>query len=570
MNFARLDRLLLPACCLAAALSTACTAELLSQNREDDHCDNCESDGGDDPNDGDDGNDDGAQPPGVLGVGYTTRYPRLSHAQWENTVRDLLRWNEAPQLAGTFSLDPDSSSFDNYSAHTVSANLWNDYQRAAEEVARETLANPDLLERIRPAATADEAFIREFGGRAFRRPLTDQEFTTYQDLYALAATLFPGVAPEESGTELLLRAFLQSPHFLYRVETSTFADGERIWLSDFEVASRLSYALWNTMPSDELLDAAAAGQLASAEGVKSWTEKMLGDPRATQPMVSFHEQLFHIESYGTVAKNETLFPSFTAELAPVLREEASRFFQEITIEKDGGIAALFTTPTTYVNEITAEFYGVSGDFSEALTRVELNPGQRAGILTQIGFLSRYGSQTQSDPILRGVHLSLELLCSELPPPPNGIPPLPAILEGQTNRARVEQSTSVAPCSTCHETFINPLGFAFENYDAIGQWRDTDNGQPVDAADTFQIDGKEVAYSNAVELSSVLAESTDLHACYTKKWLEYALGRPPAQEEKETLAALAESSKSSPSLRGLLSSLTALDTFRARPPEMSAP
>jgi Protein of unknown function (DUF1588)/Protein of unknown function (DUF1592)/Protein of unknown function (DUF1585) len=324
------------------------------------------------------------------------------------------------------------------------------------------------------------------------------------------------------------------------------------------------------MPSDELLAAAAAGELQNEEGVRTWTVKMLDDPRAVRPMVSFHEQLFHIESYGTITKNETLFPTFTADLAPVLREEASLFFEEITIENDGGIAALFTTPTTYVNEVTAPFYGLSGEFGEALTRAELDPQKRAGILTQVGFLSRYGSQTQSDPILRGVHLSLELLCSNLPPPPNGIPPLPPILEGQTNRGRVEQSTSVQPCATCHNNFINPLGFAFENYDAIGQWRDTDNGQPVDATDTFLIDGEEVAYANAVELSSILAQSTMLHACYTKKWLEYVLGRPPASEEKETLASLAESSKSSASLRSLLSTLTALDTFRARPPEMSSP
>src|SRR5690606_9828143 len=131
--------------------------------------------------------------------------------------------------------------------------------------------------------------------------------------------------------------FLQSPHFLYRVETSTVASGERIWLNGYEVATRLSYALWNTMPSDELLRGAAAGELANEEGLRMWTTKMLADPRAAAPIVSFHEQLFHIESYGTIAKNQTLFPTFTGELAPVLREEASRFFQEITIEKDGGI-----------------------------------------------------------------------------------------------------------------------------------------------------------------------------------------------------------------------------------------
>lgn len=566
MNFARFYRPLRLACLAALTLSCACTANLLSPDSREEQCDDCEN--GDIPDTDDVG--DTATPPGVLGVGWSTRYPRLSHAQWENTVRDLFRLETTLGLAATFALDPDASAFDTYSARTVSANLWNDYQRAAEEIARETIANPELLQRIRPASADSENFIREFGQRAFRRPLNEDEFESYRRLFAQAGTLFPDSTPEESGVELVIRAFLQSPHFLYRVEASTQADGERIWLNDFEVASRLSYALWNTMPSDELLQAAAAGELASEQGVSAWTAKMLNDPRAVAPLVSFHEQFFHTESYGTVAKNETLFPSFTPELAPVLQEEASRFFEEIIVKNDGGISALLTTPTTYVNNVTATFYGLSGTFDEALTRVDLDPSQRAGILTHVGFLSRYGSQTQSDPILRGVHMSLELLCSDLPPPPNGIPPLPAILEGQTNRARVEQSTSVQPCATCHETFINPLGFAFENYDAIGKWRDTDNGQAVDASDTYSIDGTDVAYANAVELSSILADSQVLHACYAKKWLEYVLGRPPADEEKETLIEVAETSKNSPSLRALLSSLTTLDTFRARPPEMSSP
>jgi hypothetical protein len=123
---------------------------------------------------------------------------------------------------------------------------------------------------------------------------------------------------------------------------------------------------------------------------------------------------------------------------------------------------------------------------------------------------------------------------------------------------------VAPCNTCHETFINPLGFAFEHYDAVGQWRDTDNGQPVDAADTFTIDGAMVSYNGGVELSQLLAQSTAVHRCYARNWLEYVMGRPPTIEEDGTLDALAQVSAGQTSLKELLANITVLETFRARP------
>lgn len=510
--------------------------------------------------------DNGDDPPGVEGIGWTTRYPRLSHRQWENSVRDLLRWDAAPGLAASFALDPDSASFDTFVTRTVSANLWNDYQRGAEEVAVETARNGALLDRIRATSgpTEPTAFVREFGRRAFRRPLSDAEISSYVALFGQGATLFEESDTFANGVELVLRAMLQSPHFLYRVESSTAVDGDRVWLSGHEMASRLSYALWNTMPSDELLAAADAGGLSTEAGVTEWTRKMLADPRAEATLVSFHEQFFHVSAFGTIAKNPTLFPTFTLDLEPVLQEESRLFFREVSVLGDGGIADLVTRPVTFVNQATAPFYGVAGTFGADLVRADLDPSQRAGILTHLGFLSRYASQAQSDPILRGVHVSLDFLCTTLEPPPNGVPPLPPIGEGQTNRERVDVSTSVEPCSSCHETFINPLGFAFENYDAIGQWRDTDNGKTVDASATYVLDGEPVSYRNAVELAGKLATSNDLHECYSLKWLEYVLGRRPSVEEAQSLADIAKLSKETPSLRDMIAGITQLDTFRARP------
>jgi hypothetical protein len=452
---------------------------------------------------------------------------------------------------------------------TVSANLWLDYQRAAETIAAQVASDPAKLGRaVSAAALADaRTFVTELGSRAYRRPLTDAEITSHVALFQQAPTVFEGGDAFARGAELVMRALLQSPHFLYRVESSTTVTDHKVWLSGYEVASRLSYALWNSLPSTELLAAAQSGELATVEGVTKWTKSMLGDARAKGALVGFHTQLFDVANYGTIAKNATRFPTFTAALAPTLRDEARLFFEEIAVTRGGSVAALLTTPVAFVNATTAPFYGLAaGSYGATLAKADLDPARRAGVLTQVGFLSKYGSQSQSDPILRGVHISLDMLCSALPAPPNNIPPLPEQLPDQTNRQRVEALTGVSPCKACHETFINPLGFAFENYDAIGQWRDTDNNQPINTAATFELDGVKVSYDGAVQLSQLLAKSPSVHRCYSEHWLEYAMGRRPADEEEGVLDNLATASLQSDSIGNLLSSITALETFRARPEE----
>lgn len=562
--------------------SVACTGNLIGNGS--DACESCGvgasggsrpngTSGGSGPN-GASGNGSGGtsptdNPPGVEGIGWSTRYPRLSHQQWENTVRDLLALDALPGLSSTFALDPDSARFDTFAARTVSSNLWLDYQRGAEVVAAAVARDPAKLAKVvsQSALGNAEAFVTELGQRAFRRPLSAQEIDAHAALFAQAATLFSGGNAAVNGAELVIRAFLQSPHFLYRVESSTESKDKKIWLSGYEVASRLSYGLWNTMPSAELFAAAKAGELATPEGVTQWTQTMLKDARAKGPLVSFHDQLFNVVNYGSIAKNKTLFPTFTEDLAPVLQDEARRFFEEIVVTRGASVAGLLTTPVTFVNDRTAAFYGLSASYGNTLTRVDLDPAKRAGILTQLGFLSKYGSQAQSDPILRGVHISLDILCSALPAPPNDIPALPALLDGQTNRQRVDMLTSVQPCAACHQTFINPLGFALESYDAIGQWRDTDNGQPVNTAASFVLDGQSVNFDGPVELSRALAQSPSVHRCYSKNWLEYVMGRKPAEEESGVLDNVATASVKADSMSGLLSNITTLDTFRARPEEV---
>jgi hypothetical protein len=223
---------------------------------------------------------------------------------------------------------------------------------------------------------------------------------------------------------------------------------------------------------------------------------------------------------------------------------------------------------TFVNSRTAPFYGLTGSFSGAMQRVDLDPQRRAGILTQLGFLAKNGGLVQSDPIHRGVHINLNILCVKITAP-NNIPPLPEQTPDQTNRERVEAHTK--ECGRgCHDTRINPIGFAFEHYDAIGAWRDVDNNKPVNSSSTYtMLDGSTLSFNNAVELAQKLAQSRQVHECYASNWLEYALGRRlVADAEKQSVKIVADASSSGISAKDLLAKITTLDAFRARPVEVA--
>jgi hypothetical protein len=244
------------------------------------------------------------------------------------------------------------------------------------------------------------------------------------------------------------------------------------------------------------------------------------------------------------------------------------FFDDVT-KNSGGIRDVLTKPFTFVNNRTAGFYGLNnGSFTPAMQRVDLDPQRRAGILTQLGFLAKNGGLVQSDPIHRGVLINLNVLCEKIVAPPN-LPPLPELQPSQTNRQRVHNHTNTCGAG-CHDTRINPIGFAFENYDAIGAWRNTDNGQPVDASATYRLDGQTLTYSNGIELARKLAESRRVHDCYATNWLEYALGRKPITAEAESIKIISNASLGGAGAKALLARIATLDTFRARPVEVAAP
>ena len=279
--------------------------------------------------------------------------------------------------------------------------------------------------------------------------------------------LVPGIDAFAAGAQVVLEAVLQSPHFLYRTELTT-GQG-RVRLGDYEIAAKLSYALAGTMPDDDLFDAAAKGGLRNHDQISAQAERLLG--KAGEPGVTFHEEFLNLRGLvGEIDKDAAKFPEFKPAWRDSIARESALFLGEI-FNSGKGLTELLTAPFTFVDANVAPLYGVKAPAGADFARVDLDPKQRAGLLTQTAFLARSGT-TESDPILRGAFLNHTLLCLDLEPPPGVtemVPDPPA--SARTNRERVTAVTSATQCAACHAAFINPAGFAFENYDALGQLPD---------------------------------------------------------------------------------------------------
>jgi Protein of unknown function (DUF1592)/Protein of unknown function (DUF1588)/Protein of unknown function (DUF1587)/Protein of unknown function (DUF1595)/Protein of unknown function (DUF1585) len=502
----------------------------------------------------------------------TTRLPRLTHAQYDNTVRDLFGLDAAPSSA--FLNDPTFDGFDNSAEGlVVSDRLGRDYRRAAEQLAAQIVADSQaygqLVTCTPSVSTCASDVVTALLRRTFRRPATSQEVDRYVALHAQGAELLASGDAFKDGVQLVLEAALQSPNFLYRTELSRdVGDDGYVSLTDHEVASRLSYALWNTMPDTTLADAADAGELRSPAQVATQARRMLGDPKAKATVADFHRQWLDLASYEDLLRDETEYPLFSADLAKPMQDEALAFVDHVTFEMNEGLHTLLTAPFTFVNAQTAPLYGLTGDFGDELERVELDPTQRGGLLTQVGFLASHAFISTSSPIHRGVFVHRRVLCSELPDPPGNanlkLPPITGDIK--TTRQQVEVHTSAKECQVCHG-IINPTGFAFEHYDAVGQYRTTDHGETVDATGELTIDGETVTYKNAMEFTEAVADSDAARGCYATQWLRYVYGRSERAVDDCTVESLTTAMRDGAySTQDMLTDLVQTRAFLQRAPE----
>ncbi len=475
-----------------------------------------------------------------------TRLARLTHGQFLHTVQDL--FGIADSLDLTFAPDAlNGFSFDTSSDFRVDARLGPQYRAIAERLGDLAATDPAVFARIVPcdpatAGCADQ-FLTSFGERAFRRPLSSEELATFRQLFDLAAELVQSGDAFRDGVRLSVEGLLQSPQFLYRTEVSLGADAAgRIKLSDWEVASRLSYLLYDSMPDAQLFEAARAGQLRTPEQIEAAARRMLEQPRVLDKLVSFHEQAWQFGRFSRISPDTATFPGLPSGFVARVRASAEAFVEEV-VASGGGLEELLTAPYAFADEGLAPLYGMAAPAGGGLARIEFPAGQRQGLLMQVGYLASNAYSIRTDPIHRGLFVLRDLLCRKIPDPPPGASttPLPETDEPiDTTRQEISVLTGQSFCPTCHSQ-INPPGFAFEGFDAIGQARTTENGVPVDTAASMVLDGREVSFAGPVELVDLLARSEEAHRCYAGRWIEFAFGRPLALEDTSTWDAMASRS-----------------------------
>ena len=518
-----------------------------------------------------------SSPPAAVLVA-TPRVARLSRQQWSNAVRDLLKMSDISDIDNMVTGDA-LMGFDNeadslFVTEQLRAQLFDASEKLADKVTGDATALGRLVPANAPTDTAGKgkAFITAFGQRAFRRPLTDAEVTTHVGLFNQASTLYPGVDAFKAGASLVIQAMLQSPYFLYRTELGTATAGAtRVPLNDWEVGAKLALAITNTIPDDALLAAAAAKQLHDATGVATQAKRLLDGATGTAGLSNFNLQVYRLGTYDGITRDTTVFPDFKPNTPAAMKQEVLQYLNWV-FAQGRGITDFYTTSVGFVDSLLAPIYGVTGNFSSdpaVLTKVDLDPTRRSGLLTQAGFLSSYlGVGNEPDIIHRGVFIATRLLCKTLPPPdPKAAGTMIPNTPNLTNRERVEMTTGKGTCGeACHANLFNPLGYAFENYDAIGKYRTMDQGKTVVAADVYKFDGQLQSFSNGVELSQKLAAAKETHACYAQNMMSYLHGRELTADEQTIVDYYARLSRAGMvSLHDLELAMVTSDAFLNRLP-----
>jgi uncharacterized protein DUF1592/uncharacterized protein DUF1595/uncharacterized protein DUF1588/uncharacterized protein DUF1585/uncharacterized protein DUF1587 len=480
-----------------------------------------------------------------------TRVARLTNSQWQHAVTDILRLSAPSTLADGFepAVGGTTDFTNNERLLVVDARGFADFEAAAEAAAALATGSESALGAL-SAETTREGFVRVFGKRAFRRPLTADEEVKYQQVFTQGEALYgTGFA---NGASLVIRAMLQSPQFLYRSELGPAGEP----LNAYELSAKLSFWLLDTTPSDALLDAAGAGKLDSIDALEATARQMLRDPRARDVMRDFHEQLYDLDSPWP--ESWAGVPEYTDGLHAELVESSYRFFDEM-FTQDHGLREILTSERAFVGPNLAPFYGLMPAPS-ALEARELGPS-RVGYFMQVPFLLLHGLERDPHSIRRGTAVQRSVLCRNLGVPAILLRPIPPLAPKQTNRQRI--STLTDSCGfKCHHDYINPLGFAFENFDGLGQERQTDNGSPIDTSGTYPFAEGVKDFADARELMTILSNSAKAHTCYAKKITGYALQRDIVERDSAFVESLGKVSRSE-SIKELIISLIKAPAFRVR-------
>ena len=388
-------------------------------------------------------------------------------------------------------------------------------------------ASPESLAKIytcghldgQHVAGCDRKIVAAMARRAFRRPVTQQEIAPYLKLVALTqkqgGTFADGIATAIEG-------LMVSPDFLFRVEKNPPVSAGSVPVTPTELASRLSYFLWSSMPDEELLRASEAGTLRKPEGLEAQVRRMLKDPKANALVENFAGQWLELRRLESAVPDRDKFPQFEEYLRISMRKESELFFGNI-MRQDRSVLEMLDAKYTFLNQRLAEFYGIKTVKGPEFRQVDLTGTHRGGILTQASVLTASSYATRTSPVLRGKWVLENLLNAPPPPPPPNVPPLEEAKAGTSASLRqvMEAHRANALCASCHSK-MDPLGFGLENYNAIGEWRDQDGKFPIDSSGLLP-DGR--TFKGPEELKAILLSNKAAFAdCIAEKMLTYALGR----------------------------------------------
>ncbi len=478
-------------------------------------------------------------------------FRRLTVTEYENAVQDLLGVEVVTAVEpdvvvnGMRSLGAGSSS--------ISQRGVEQYEAAAFNAASSALADPELhasLVPCAPQATVDDAcaaqFVEQFGRLAWRRPLEQAEVDRLTGIVHDAATV---LGTFDDGVEYGIAAMLQSPNFLFRVEQGEVGtDGVRRYTS-WEMATRLSLLLWDSVPDEALLDAAAADELTTDAGLSAAVERMLADPRARRyaddggaadthgGLAAFFDDAYLLYGLESLSKDPLVYEAMSATLGPAAHEQTLRDLEYWVFDTDNDFRDLFTTRITHLNRELASVYDVPAPARTGFARTELpEDGIRRGLLGQVSFLALLAHPTTTSPTRRGKYIREHILCEVIPAPPAGVNtsiPEPSG-EAPTLRDRVAQHLQDPYCAGCHK-LMDPVGLGYENFDGIGRWRAIENNTTIDASG--DLDGN--SFHDAWDLGKLIAEESHTPKCVVKQLFMYALGRQPTDADDEALDYLNE-------------------------------
>ena len=412
-----------------------------------------------------------------------------------------------------------------------------------------------------PDTDGEETCLREilkaFGGRAWRRALTGEELDRLMQFIADAKAAGD---PWEAGLRVALQAVLVSPYFVFRVELDPSpTDLTPHPVGDFELASRLSYFLWSSMPDDELLGVAAAGTLHDPPVLEQQARRLLKDPRARALIDNFAGQWWLIRNIDVAFKDVAMFPQWNDVLRASMKQEMQRFAEQF-LANDRDMLEMMTAKDTQVDAALAAHYGLDGQFSDAFVPVDFGDLPFQGILNKAGIMTVLSHADHTSPVKRGKWVLESLLCQAPPPPPPGVDTKLDPIEGKTQREILEQHRQKAECIGCHLT-MDPLGFGLEHYDPLGAWRDLDNGLPIDATGTLP---SGAPFADGLEMQTLISQEPDFVRCVARKTFIYALGRATGLADVPYIDAMVDGfTANKRRFSDLVVSLVTSDPFRMR-------